>query len=77
MFSVFPNISTDGVSRRDFDRFLYTEVSDRSQILPNMDRVDDIYQAFRFYYADWPYFDDPYKNRDMIARVSNVRHNPY
>ena len=59
----------DGLNRTDVDNFLYSMVSYRLLKYPNTTRVEDVFQAFRYYYADWPYFDDPVSNRDMMARV--------
>ena len=68
--SVFPDLDlTQGLNRSDFDAILYASVDYYLQKLPDIDRTDDMYQAFRFYYADWPYFDDPIRNRDMLAQV--------
>ena len=67
-FVVFPDIVA-GLSRTDFDKILYNETAYRLLKYPNTTREDDVFQAFRFYYADWPYFDDPISNRDMIGKV--------
>ena len=44
-------------------------ISNRFQKYPNSSRLLDVFQAYRFYYADWPYFNDPIKNRDMLCMV--------
>ena len=32
--------------------------------------TEDLVQAYRFFYADWPYFEDPERNRYMLGKVS-------
>ena len=71
--SAFPGITIGGLSREDCDMFLYNFSQGFSQRFPTSDRIEDIYEALRFYYADWPYLEDPFKNRDMMARVCHLR----
>ena len=48
-------------------------VSERSSSWPEPSHDEDVFKALQFYYADWPYYDDSGRNRDMAAKVgSNV-----
>lgn len=66
----YPDIVRDGVDRAQFDAYLLARAARYSQAWPNSTTTRDISEAFKFYYADWPYYDDPIRNRDKLGDVS-------
>ena len=59
-----------GVNRTDFDAYIETVVAAVSASWPDASRTEeDVIEAFRFFYADWPYFEDMKSNRDMMVKV--------
>jgi hypothetical protein len=66
----FPNNLIYGLNRSAFDENIYQVVSVNSDHWPDPSREADVYNAIRFFYADWPYLYDPKRNRDMCSDVS-------
>ena len=61
----------DGLTRDELDMAWLDLTSWFSVFWPESERrEEDVYQAQRFFYTDWPYIDDPIKNRDMYGKVS-------
>ena len=67
----YPNLNESGMSRDEFDAVIKQFVDFQLQQHPDADKDTywDLYRAIRFYYADWPYLDDPYSNRHMFGKV--------
>ena len=60
----------DGISQTELDD-AWRELTDWFSVLwPDPARDDDVYQAQRFFYSDWPRVDDPLRNRDIYGEVS-------
>ena len=61
----------DGISQAELDD-AWRDLTDWFSVLwPDPTRNDDVYQAQRFFYSDWPRVDDPLRNRDLYGEVSN------
>ena len=72
---VFPEYH-DGITREEMDEFWLEEGYFLSRLWPDPDRYRDWAAAMSWFYADWPYYDDIYRNRDMLGEVSDepLRH---
>ena len=60
----------DGISQSELDDG-WRELTDWFSVLwPDPARDDDVYQAQRFFYSDWPRADDALRNRDIYGEVT-------
>ena len=65
----YPWLTEEGISRARYDLYFRVRCEYISLVWDDPSRADDSCQAMRFYYADWPYFNDPMKNRKMLGEV--------
>lgn len=66
---VVREIVMNGLSRSEFERMLETRALNKTAAWPNTTNPWDVVEAFKFMYTDWPYYDDPLRNRDMLSKV--------
>ena len=60
----------EGITREEMDQFWLDEGYFLSRLWPDPDRYRDWAAAMSWFYTDWPYYDDIYRNRDMLGEVS-------
>ena len=58
-----------GLNRSDFNEILWNRAINKADAWPNTTKPEDVYEAFKFFYADWPYYDDQESNRQMLGQV--------
>lgn len=65
----YPGVSEDGLTRAEFSAYLQARAQYVNQRWPNTTKPRDVAEAFKWFYADWPYINDTERNREMVGRV--------
>ena len=64
------NVSV-GFTHEQFEEILQNAVEFFVPLLPDASREEDVFQAMSWFYAPWPYTDDPEQNRHELGMVNN------
>ena len=62
----------DGISREETLNLWRSQAAWGAALWPDPTAVEDYVQGCNWYYADWPYLDDPDRNRAMMGNVRKL-----
>ena len=68
-YSVIPELLNGGVNSTEFNDYLRTRIVDIFAAQTTPEQVDQVYNALRWFYVEWPYLEDLDANREAFNKV--------